>query len=344
MAQIHKTTADFLDPNGQVNIAAMMIPSFRTVRAAERGVEKNIMIKTQGGLGDVICAEPAIRYGVNIFKAKGSEVSLDTFFPELFGHITDLKEINHSAKHIPDYLQYLLFDTLYTTEVLHWEFIAHMFTQVVDHHSIVMWRSQLPIADRSIKLVPSKENYEVADLAIDPKKAVLIHAGRTWQSRTVPTYFWNQVIPRLVEKGVRPVLIGKESFGMVGNLPVDSTGCLDLRNTLSLMETVAVTHRAKVLLTNDSSPIHMAASGDAWIGFISTVKFPEFITHWRHGIFGWRMQNWSKGGVWQTIDMCPNSSVDIRVDTCDPELLKSWLPDPVEYADWAVSKLRESQE
>lgn len=340
--EIHKTTNEPLNKDGAVNLPAMMIPSFRMLRAREMGVENNFLIRTHGGLGDVICAEPAIRWALNNFK--GAEITLDTYFPELFGHL-ELKEINDTKKRLPEYDKYIVFDTLYTEEVIHWEFIAHMFTQVVDHHSITMWKSQLPIADRCIVLHPSMENYEGARFLLNPTTDIVIHAGRTWQSRTVPSWFWNEVISNLVSAGARPVLIGKESLALVGNLKVDTDGCLDLRDKLSVMETVALLHEARVVLTNDSSPIHMAASGDAHIGFISTVKHPEFITHWRknevgEAQFGWRMKNFSSGGVWQLINMCPNHGQQIKVDVVDQSLVDGWMPKPEEFAEWALTKIR----
>ncbi len=335
--QIHKTTEDPFSVNGAMNIPAMLIPSFRVVKAVEAGVQNNILIRTHGGLGDVICAEPAIRWALEQFDA---DISIETYFPELFGHL-QFKEVHNPKVRFPDYDKYLVYDTLHTEEVMHWEFLAHSFMHVVDHHSITMWKSQLPIASKEIKLVPSDADYEVADIHITPKEDVIIHAGRTWQSRTVPTWFWNKTIAEIVKLGSRPVLIGKESHAMVGNLPVDTRACLDLRDQLSIMETVACLHRGQVLLTNDSSPLHMAASGEAAIGVLSTVKHPDLLKHWRHGQCGWRMDNFTSGGMWQLIEMCPNSAKHIKLDNVDQKLLDSWLPNPEELAKWAVTQIRQ---
>lgn len=336
--QIHKTTEAPFDVNGALNIPAMMMPSFRVVRAVEAGVQNNILIRTHGGLGDVICTEPSIRYALENFK--GTEISIETYFPELFGHLK-FKEVHNPKVRFPDYNQYLVYDALHTEEVMHWEFLAHSFMHVVDHHSITMWKSQLPIASKEIKLVPSDEDRSVAWKHINPKTDVVVHAGRTWQSRTVPTWFWDKVIAEIKSLGFRPVLIGKESHALVGNLPVDATGCLDLRDQLSIMETVACLQRASVLLTNDSSPLHMAASGDATIGYLSTVKHPDLLKHWRNGICGWRMESFTSGGMWQLIDMCPNSSIHIKLDNVDQKILDSWLPNPEELAKWAVTQIRQ---
>ncbi len=343
--QIHKSTNAPFSKDGAINLPAMMIPSFRFIRAKEMGVEKKLMIRTHGGLGDVICAEPAIRWAVQQFKKNGTEITLDTYFPELFSHL-EFKDLNDTKKKFLKYDDYLVFDSLHTETVIHWEFLAAMYIQVVDHHSLVMWRSQLPIADKSIRLEPTGADYTVANQHIRPETDVIIHAGRTWQSRTVPTWFWNKIIDSVKRRGYRPVLIGKESRALVGNLPVETEGCLDLRDKLSVMETVAVLHRGKVVLTNDSSPIHMAASGDAWVGFISTVKFPEFITHWRRTPegkteFGWRMENFSKGGMWELTDRCPNGGEAVKMHMVDQKLVDGWMPNPEEYTEWAISRIHQ---
>ncbi len=111
---------------------------------------------------------------------------------------------------------------------------------------------------------------------------------------------------------------------------------------LSIMESVALLQTANVLLTNDSAPLHMAASGDAWIGFVATCKHPDMITHWRNGQWSWRMKNHGKGGIWDVLDHCPNKAETLEAENVGAELLTSWLPDPVAFANWALDKSKES--
>lgn len=337
--EILRTTPDQLSKDGVIVYPAMMLPSYRLCLAQEKKLEKNFLIRTHGGLGDVISAEPAIRYAVNNFTKNGTQITIDSYFPELFTHLS-VKEIIDRKKKFPVYEDYLVFDTLYTEEVLHYEFFIHGANHVVDHHSLTMWKMQLPVRDRSITLIPSDENKKKAEI-INPQTDVIVHAGRTWQSRTVPVWFWNKVTPLLVKMGLRPVLIGKESGALVGNLPIETDGCFDLRDKLSIMESVAVLQRGKVLLTNDSAPHHMAASGDSSIGLITTVRHPDLLMHWRHGHFGWGIKNFSKGGVWELIDMCPNAVNDVRLEKAEQTLVDSWMPDPEEYTEWARSQIRQ---
>lgn len=61
------------------------IPGIKTSQAVERGVEKNLIFKTWGGLGDQICAEPTLRFALKTFK--GCDISLASEHPELFAHL-----------------------------------------------------------------------------------------------------------------------------------------------------------------------------------------------------------------------------------------------------------------
>ena len=105
------------------------------------------------------------------------------------------------------------------------------------------------------------------------------------------------------------------------------------------METISLIKQSKVILTNDSSPLHMAVDSDAWIGYIATCKHPDCIAHWRRGEWSWRMVNHGKGGIWDVLDYCPNKKNEVTAEFVPEALLRTWLPDPVEYARWAVSKL-----
>ena len=52
-------------------LPAFNIPSFNVQRAFEAGVKRKFLINTWGGLGDQICAEPAMRFA---FKDRKSVV------------------------------------------------------------------------------------------------------------------------------------------------------------------------------------------------------------------------------------------------------------------------------
>lgn len=283
-------------------------------------------------LGDQICAEPTLRYALKMFK--DCEISLASELPELFKHLP-FKRVFDLREATPNYNNYLCFETITPPNDtnLVWQFFSHMLTNCVDFPSLCALRLQLPITDKEINLVGERPNTE-----LDLVGRVVIHAGKHWQSKTFPATFWQDVIDRLVCYGVEPILIGADIDDNRGTVNVNPQQCLDLRNKLTISESIYVCKAAAVVLTNDSAPLHMAASGDAWIGYIATAKHPDMITHWRHGEWQWREKNFGKGGVWEIIDFCPNKKQNVEAEFVPPELLESWLPDPFEMADWALEK------
>lgn len=332
-----------------VNVGGMQLPAFRISLAIQNGIQNDILIRTWGGLGDQICAEPTIRYALKTFKH--CRFWLASEAPWLFEHLK-FEGVFHLPHEIPDTDQYLLWDTIPPPEEgsIHWQFGSHNLIHCVDFSSISALRGQLPVSDREIMLKPKVDAERLRQIPIS-KYPIYVHAGKHWASKTFPKDWWDAVLRALIESGVTPILIGKNptkedieidpDAENRGTVDVNSNGCIDLRNRLSAMESTWLlqSHYA-VLLTNDSSPLHMAASGQAWIGFIATCKHPDFITHWRQGQWGWRMKNFGKGGVWDHVNYCPNQGPNeaVTYGMADEAILRSWLPDPKEFAEWAHSR------
>lgn len=332
-----------LDTAKRIAIPMQHLPIFRTQIAIQDGVERRLLFKTWGGIGDQICAEPTLRYAIKMFK--DCEIYLASELPELFKHLP-FKRVFDLREEMPNFSRYLCFETITSPDEtnLVWQFFSHMLTNCVDFPSLCALRQQLPVEYKEIYLEGTEIDFKKFAVAWDQlersvlDKGVLIHAGRHWQSKTFPKAFWDGIIKRIVERGKVPVLIGAEADDNRGTIAVDRTGCIDLRGKLSISESIWLCQKAKVLLTNDSSPMHMAASGQAWIGYVATCKHPDMITHWRNGVWQWREKNFGKGGIWDIIDYCPNKKQNVEAEFVPPEMLLSWLPEPEEMADWAVER------
>jgi hypothetical protein len=326
-----------LDATKRVAIPMSMLPIFRTQVAIDSGVEKNLLFKTWGGIGDQICAEPTLRYALRMFK--DCKISLASEIPELFGHL-EFDNVFDLKKVTPNYKNFLCFETITPPDDsnLVWQFFSHMLVNCVDFPSMCALRQQLAVADKQIVLKPKTPESFLATIAIN---GVVLHPGKHWQSKTFPKIFWDKIIRGLKESGTTPILIGADTDDNRGTVDVDATGCVDLRNKLSIMESVWVCQAAKVLITNDSSPMHMAASGNAWIAYLATCKHPDMITHWRNGQWQWREKNFSKGGIWNLIDYCPNKEQELKAEFVPQEILESWLPEPTDVVTWTMEKLNE---
>lgn len=323
------------NPKQPIAVPQHQLPIYRAGNAILRGVEKKIMFHTWGGLGDQICAEPTLRYSLRMFK--GCEFYLAAERPELFKHL-QFKRIFDLSEESPHYDKYFVLETITppNDSNLVWMFMSHLLTNCVDFPSLCALRQQLPIADKEIKLIGTMP--DSSKLSSGVVRGITIHAGKHWQSKTFPREFWNKVLDTIIKNGFSPIIIGADTDDNRSTVDVDTTGCIDLRNKLTISESIWLLQNCKVLLTNDSAPLHMAASGDAWIGYVATCKHPDMITHWRHGQWQWREVNFGKGGIWDEVDYCPNKKQTVEVEFVDPKLLESWLPNPIEFGEWAVAK------
>ncbi len=325
-----------LNPRLPVNVPMWQIPVYRTQLAIDNGVERNLLFRTWGGIGDQICAEPTLRFALKMFK--DCQISLASELPGLFKHLP-FKRVFDLKEELPLYKNYFVFETITPPDDsnLVWQFFSHLLTNCVDFPALCALRSQLPVADREIELtcdVPANLLWH-----IDVLGGAVVHPGKHWQSKTFPKKFWDGVLKGLIRRGITPVLIGADADDNRGTVDVDVTGCLDLRNRLTIRESIWACQSANVVLTNDSAPLHMAASGSAWIGFVATCKHPDMISHWRQGQWQWREKNFGSGGVWDVVDYCPNKAQSVEVESVPVELLKSWLPDPEVMASWAAEKV-----
>lgn len=340
MAEITDQKPAGLDEHGWVNIPAMEIPSFKMHVALQKGNARKILIRTDGGLGDYITAEPAVRWAAECMR-KHADISVATEHPELFRHI-QLENLFDLKVEKPPYEDFIVERTLYNPEHLHGEFVGQITTHAVDYSALCLFRSQLPVAYRNIRLAPAPEEQQRANAAL-PAGAVIVHPGKSWPTKTFPKSWWDRVTNWIVKAGCVPVLIGQSSEKTgFGTVPVRTDGCVDLREKLSIMETVALLQLAKVVVTNDSSPLHMAASGAAHIGFISTAKHSDFVTHWRfngtQNEWGWRMKAFAKGCISDSMNLCRNHDKNLDFSAGH---ISDLLPEPSEVAEWACSLIQQ---
>jgi hypothetical protein len=100
---------------------------------------------------------------------------------------------------------------------------------------------------------------------------------------------------------------------------------------------IGILRSARLVITNDSAPLHIAATGKAFIGFVATAKHQDYIHHWRRNENGeaqwaWRMKHYNRGGIWGDMCIMPNKIEDTSVDKCTADQMKRWLPDPAAMA------------
>lgn len=323
--------------NDLVTVPSYLLPAVRVMEAHKRGVMKKMLFRCTGGIGDRVCAEPTLRYALREFK--DCEISLFTHDPALFSHLI-FKNI-FTVDNPPMQEDFLIFDTYYDGTHFMNQFVNSAICNAVDYATICSLRGTLPFASKEIKLEGKEPDSIIPLLASDTSKnhkAVYVHPGRSWESRTFPVEWWNSLLAWLKDFGVTPILIGAEYYHG-GVLDVNNSGCIDLRGKTSLPKLIWLLKNAKVVLTNDSSPVHISASGDAWIGYVATARHPDHLKHWRHGQLGWRMKSFERGGFWKEVHIGPREQT-INFDKATPEQMDNWLPDTQSMAEWAAERLQ----
>ena len=95
-------------------------------------------------------------------------------------------------------------------------------------------------------------------------------------------------------------------------------------------------HKSKVLLSNDSAPIHLAGAFDNYIILIPTCKKPDHVLPYRYGRQDFNTVSLYKKLVCDTIDSTP---VMVHGQTIDKIIgdFSDYLPDPQTVIDATMS-------
>ncbi len=283
-----------------------------------------VFLNIGGGLGDQVDCEPAIRY-LSEKVYPDAEITVLTIYPELFSHL----RVN-VFKETPEMWR----DAIYEVEThpsaytpLR-KYLSHLFCHGIDYASISMMRRILPNEHKTIKLViPDEARKSV----VDYNPHVLVHPGKTWDIRTFPDEWWEEVINGLSKK-LKIAIIGKSIDADHG---VTELGCpegvIDLRNKLSLYELFAMLEKTPALVSNDSSPIHLAGAFDNHIYLITTCKHPSLLFPFRHGTQYYKTHSFYKKLLEDDYNFKPYH-IEYKI-TGFPVDVNDYLPEPKEVID-----------
>ena len=247
--------------------------------------QRHLLIDVQGGLGDQVCAEPVLRF----MKEKvypNADIKVLTHFPTLFKHL-NLPVFRHGEfKREPD-IPYYSVNSLPGPDTMMWQCVSHLLCHPVDFIAMALLRRTLPNEDKQIRLkVDLSGLAEVMDVVGTRQlsELVLVHPGKHWESKTFPAQWWQKVIDQIQAAGRTVCLIGADEKSR-GVLDVAAReGMIDTRNLLSLDGLIALIASAKVLVSNDSAPIHLAGAFDNYIVLIPTCKHPDHLLPYRQKI------------------------------------------------------------
>ncbi len=247
--------------------------------------KRKIWINVQGGLGDQVQAEPTIRFILNYIWRK-EDVRVSTHFPELFRHLHIIVKKHGDPLWEDTDTEPFTRVTLPGPETPQWRTVSNLMCHTVDFCSMAVLARILPDEEKNYILSVSEKakiNVKRFLKMEDFSKCVLVHAGRHWESKTFPENWWQDVVDGIISLGLTPILVGKDDETR-GVVKVDGRGkSVDLTNLLTLDEFIATISLVPLLISNDSSPIHIAGAFNHWIILIPTCKHPDHLLPYRKG-------------------------------------------------------------
>lgn len=289
--------------------------------------ERNIVVSVSAGMGDQLCSEPAIRYLTKLYS--DSKLYIITHFPRLFEHLEIPTFTHENWQGLSD--PHIKFHTCPDDENSNHN-LSHALFHPTDFASMSMYRKTIPNISKTINLkVEPDDVSSVLEMVKERNKnkpVVLVHAGKWWPSKTLPTDWWQLIVNKLSDK-LTVVLIGKELSDDQGYLPLElPTDGIDLRDVTSLGEFIALISLSKLLLTNDSSPLHIAGAFDNWVVVVPTCKHPDHILPFRNGTQSYKTKALYKKLL---IDDLEVRHTEIKINTIDqiPEgkTMYDYIPD-----------------
>jgi hypothetical protein len=296
------------------------------------GHRLHLYVSVNGGLGDQLCAEPAVRF-MREQMYPNDEMVVATHWPRAFRHLTKLgvTVVAHGRANLSNDTPYFITQSLPGPDTLQWRIVSHLLCHSVDYTAMALMKRTLPFADKQMQFeVGASERKALAELVPEPRGMVAVHPGRHWNSKTFPVAWWQAVIDGLVEFGRRVCIVGQDALGDPPDFTagargtvdvVAREGVLDLRNTLTLGVFAALLEQAGALVSNDSAPVHLAGSFDPFIVLIPSCKHPDHILPFRHGSQQYKTKALYKRLVIDTVEARPTQVYSTSAE--------------VEHIDWA---------
>lgn len=153
--------------------------------------------------------------------------------------------------------------------------------------------------DTRIELFPSEKEVENIEKLWDKenlnnKKVIVIAPGSKWFTKMWPIEYFNKLI-KMIESQDRKVVVigGKEEIGL--NI-INGENIINLLGKTTLLELYEILRRSDIVVTNDSSPIHIASATKTFIVAIFGATVKEF------GFYPW-----SKNSI-----IIENNNIDCR--------------------------------
>lgn len=257
-------------------------------------VRRKYKVSVGGGLGDQIETEPVIREIKRLYP--NDEIVVASHWPELFEDLDYEVTSIDIRKPVLDANEFsAVFHTYANPDQEAWKYMTHVFAHSTDFASQLAIRRVLPPEKKRVQLRYTESQLASVEAKMGSNKEtwntyICVHPGRSWRTKTMPPEYWSKLVFGLNEF-TKVVLIGKDGKELQGILDIDlsqSPNVIDMRDKLSLKETLALLDNTFGLVTNDSAPLHLAGATDAWIFGVYTAKHAALVTPYRNQMQGYR--------------------------------------------------------
>lgn len=130
-----------------------------------------------------------------------------------------------------------------------------------------------------------------------PDNYVVLHTAKNWPNRTWPRENWQQLINYLAERKIYTVLIGKKTeekdFHHIKKdfYKFDNLYGQNIINKDTLDLCWHILNNAKMLITFDSGPMHLAGTTDVFILQLGSAKDPRLSVPYRYGTQDYKYEN-----------------------------------------------------
>lgn len=218
-----------------------------------------ITVRRTGAIGDVLCVTPVIRR--LRMQYPDAHIEVQTAFPQIFAGNTDLDPPERPS---------LSSRGLFVDLDLAYERRPDM--HIVDAYFMDAFGDSGDPIDKELWLKPAASWH-------NPQTAV-IHAARSWASRTMPAYLWDGVAILLREQGIKPVFVGAGA---------DYGGPLWATNTLgklTLPQVASLIRGATIFIGSDSALLHVAGTTITPIVGLYTSVRAKYRLPYRYGELG----------------------------------------------------------
>jgi hypothetical protein len=238
-------------------------------------------IAMNGGLGDQVDAEPVVRELRRLYPR--ARLIVGSTWPELFQDLDyEVESVDIWKDPDPPEVSRVFYTYVMPDDPAR-QYLCPTFSHTTDYGSQLALQRILPPERKSIELRYRIDHSNTLRTKIpdgwDLGRSVVFHAGASWPTRTL--------LPEVCANFVReaaarwPVILVGSGEGVQ---PLAApAGVLDLRDRLSLKETLALLDHAWALVTNDSGTLHLAGATDIWILAFFSARHPAFVWPFRYG-------------------------------------------------------------